>query len=260
MWDFFLQHWRSGVEIIILAVLIYHGYIWIRGTRGARILAGLLAVLLTLTLLSEVLNLEVIGWLLKSSSGFLALGLVVLFQPELRRALAEIGASRLFKSNRTEYQFADHLIEALAVSAQKRVGVLVAIERSIELKDPVSSGVVLDATFTKELLLAVFQPKGVMHDGGMVLRNGRIHAAACVFPLSQREFLDRSFGLRHRAAIGVTEESDAVALVVSEETGTISLVHGGKIERNQSPDVLRERLIRYLSEDDPDEVPTERNE
>lgn len=251
MWDFFLQHWRSGVEILILAVLIYHGYIWIRGTRGARILAGLVAVLLTLTLLSEVLKLEVIGWLLRSFSVFLALSLVVIFQPELRRALAEIGASRLFQGNRPEDEFVDQLIEALAVSSKKRFGALVAIERSIDLTELWSSGVVVDAEFSKELLLAIFQPKGVLHDGGMVLRDRRIHAAACVFPVSQREFMDRSIGLRHRAAIGVTEESDAVVLVVSEETGALALAHAGNIERNLSPQALRERLIDTLTKEEP---------
>ncbi len=251
MWDFFLQHWRSGVEIIILAVLIYHGYLWIRGTRGARILAGLVAVLLTLTLLSEVLELEVIGWLLKSFSVFLALGLVVIFQPELRRALAEIGASRLFQVDSVEEQWIEQLVETLVVLAHRRFGALVVIERSIKFtveQQLSDEGVELDACFSKELMLAIFNPKGAIHDGGVVLRENRIHSAATMFHVTQRELKDRTLGLRHRAAIGVSENSDAVALVASEETGSLAVAHKGELERHLSPEQLKQRLVGFLSD------------
>lgn len=255
MWQFIKQHWRDAVEILLLAVLLYHGYKFLRATRGARILTGLLVLLLGLTLISQLLELEVMNWLLQRFFVFLAIGLVVIFQPELRRVLAELGSHRFFSFNGSEEASVDRLIEAMEQLSHKRCGALFALQRGIDLKPYAESGVLMDASMSTELIGTVFHPKTTLHDGGMVIDQGRIVAAGCVFPVSQKEMSDRSVGLRHRAGIGITEETDAVALVVSEETGALSLCHKGKLEHNLEPDELRRRLQQiFMFGDDEEET------
>lgn len=236
------DHWRDGIEIPILAVIVYYGYRYFRATRGARILSGLLLIFIALTLLSQILQLAVIGWLVKSIFAFLALALVVIFQPELRRALAELGSHRFFSQTKHNREMLEQLHEAIVALSKKRFGALIAIERGIALKPYLETGVDLDCQFSLEALLSIFHPKGALHDGGVVLRTDRIAGAGCVFPVSQRELLDRSIGLRHRAGIGITEETDAISIVVSEETGNLSLCHDGKLEHALSEDAFRLRL------------------
>lgn len=261
MWNFWVQHWRDGVEILILAVLAYHGYLFFRATRGARILTGLLMLLLGLALVSQLLELEVINWLLQRISVFLAVALVVLFQPELRRVLAELGSHRVFSYNRPDPESLDVLIEAMRQLSARRCGALFALKRDIDLKPFAESGVELDAQLSPELITTIFHPKTALHDGGAIIEQGRLKAAGCVFPVSQKEVRDRAIGLRHRAAMGVSEETDAIALVVSEETGALSICHRGKLEHDLEPDELRARLNQLLnadaSEDEPEqEEPT----
>ena len=243
---FLRDQWTSGVEIGILATVIYYIYTYLRGTHGARILIGLALIFLTLTLVSQLLNLEVIGWLLRSISVFLAIALVVIFQPELRRALTELGSHRFFSSTLWERETIEDITDAVFELSSKGFGALIAVERDINLKPVVDTGVSIDAKFSKELALTIFHPKTVLHDGGVVVSSDRIVAAACIFPLTQREDLDRNLGLRHRAGLGLSEESDAVMLIVSEETGQVSICHGGIIERNLSVEKFRHRLSHLL--------------
>jgi len=243
---FLSQQWTSAVEVGILAVVIYYIYTYLRGTHGARILIGLALVFLTLTLVSQILNLEVISWLLRSISVFLAIALVVIFQPELRRALTELGSHRFFSSAFEERETIEDITDAVFELASKGFGALIAIERDIHLKAIIETGVSLDAKFSKELALTIFHPKTVLHDGGVVVSGDRIVAAACIFPLTQREDLDRNLGLRHRAGLGLSEESDAVMLIVSEETGQVSICHAGIIERNLSVEKFRHSLSKLL--------------
>lgn len=238
--------WTSAVEVTILAVVLYYTYMYLRGTHGARILIGLALVFLTLTLVSQILNLTVIGWLLRSISVFLAIALVVIFQPELRRALTELGSHHFFTSAFEERETIEEITDTVFELASKGFGALIAVEREISLKAFVETGVGIDADLSKELVLTIFHPKTVLHDGGMVLRSDRVVAAACIFPLTQREDLDRSLGLRHRAGLGLSEESDAVAIIVSEETGQVSICHSGLIERNLSVEKFRRRLSQLL--------------
>ncbi len=246
MWKQFAEHWSDAVEIVILAVLLYYGYRFFRATRGARILTGLLMLLLGLTLLSVLLDLQVISWLLERFSVFLALGLVVIFQPELRRVLAELGSRRFFSFNGSDEASVDQLIEAMTQLSHSRVGALFALQRGIDLKPYVETGVAVDGKISNELIATIFHPKTALHDGGLVLDQGRIIAAGCVFPVSQKEVSDRSIGLRHRAGMGITEETDSVALVVSEETGALSLCFQGRLEHNLEPAELKERLQEIL--------------
>lgn len=246
MWLFVQDHWRDGVEILILSALAYHGYLFLRATRGARILTGLLVLLLSLTIISDFLQLEVITWLMGSLSVFLAIGLVVIFQPELRRMLAELGSQRLFSFNQTDDASLDRLIEAMVELSHKRVGALIALQQGIELRQYGESGVEVDAKISSELLNTIFHPKTSLHDGGIIVDQGRITAAGCVFPVSQREVRDRAVGLRHRAAMGITEETDAIALIVSEETGALSICHKGRLDHDLEPEELRQRLDAIL--------------
>lgn len=244
--DFIGANWRSGVEIAILSVAIYYAYLHFRGTRGANVLTGLAVIFLTLTLVSQLLQLIVISWLLRSLTAFLAIALVIIFQPELRRALAALGSHNIFTSPSQSRQLIEILTETTFELSNRQFGALIALERDTNILSYAESGVSLDCHFTPELVLTVFQPKTPLHDGGMILHNERIVAAACIFPVSQRDDLDRDLGLRHRAALGITEESDSIAVVVSEETGIVSICHRGKIERNFDPESFQRRLGQLL--------------
>jgi diadenylate cyclase len=241
-----LRSWRSLIEILLLSVIIYYGYLYFRGTRGAKVLTGLAIIFLTLTLISTLLNLVVIGWIVRSFSVFLAIALVVIFQPELRRALAELGGHPIFSLTSEKRETVHDLAEAVTQLANKQFGALIAIERDTSIRVYEETGVTMDAGFSIELMLSIFHPKSALHDGGVIMRNGRVAAAACIFPVSQRETLDRSLGLRHRAGLGITEESDAVAIIVSEETGAISICHRRRIERGFTPEKFRQRISEIL--------------
>ena len=244
-------NWRSAIEIGILWLVIYHGYLYFRGTRGAKVLTGLALILLTLIFVSQLLRLEVILWLIRSITAFLAVALVVIFQPELRRALAALGSHHIFSSTTQSRETIEVITEMLFELSNRQFGALIAIERDINIGAFAESGVSIDCELSPELVVTIFQPKTPLHDGGLILRNDRIVAAACIFPVSQREDLDRNLGLRHRAALGLSEESDAVMLVVSEETGIVSICNRGKIERNFDPESLRARLAElFLQERD----------
>jgi diadenylate cyclase len=240
------NYWNAAIEILILAVAIYYGYLYFRGTRGAKVLTGLAILFITLTLVSQILNLTVISWLLRSLTAFLAIALVIIFQPELRRALAEIGSSQFFSSVTQKKETIDVITEAVFELSNKQIGALLAIERDTAIRSFAESGVNIDCDISQELLITIFFPKTPLHDGGVIVRNDRIIAAACIFPVSQREDLDRTLGLRHRAGLGITEESDAIAIVVSEETGNISICYRGKIERGFKPGQFEKRLSELL--------------
>lgn len=253
-----LEKWRGLFEIILLSVGIYYGYLYFKGTRGAKVLTGLAIVFLTLTLISQLLNLTVIGWIIRSFSVFLAVALVVIFQPELRRGLAELGGHPIFSLTSEKRETVHDIAEAVTQLANKQFGALIAIERDTSIRVYEETGVTLDSDFTIELMLTLFHPKSALHDGGVIVRNGRIAAAACIFPVSQRETLDRSLGLRHRAGLGITEESDAVAVIVSEETGAISICYRRRIERNFTPETFRNRLAELLLHSSYEETDTDK--
>lgn len=255
--DFIELHWRHGLEILLLWFIIYHSYRYFRATRGARIFTGLVGAWIALTLLSSALDLNVIGWILEKIAVFLAVALVVIFQPELRRALAELGSHGWFSSfgGAAQRELTEELCDIVRNLARKRIGALIAIQRGIDLRQYLETGVTLDCRINPEIIQTIFYSGTPLHDGGMIVRmsDERILGAGCVFPLNQRELGDRAIGLRHRAAMGVTEESDAIAIVVSEETGTISIATEGSLERGLSPDELKERLTELLFEEEADD-------
>ena len=237
------ENWRAGVEVLVLWILIYQMYRVFRATRGARILVGLTVVIILMTLASQLLDLKVIEWIIKSAAAVLAFALLIIFQPELRNGLARLGSTNLFSFSTSQQKiFLDSLTEAVMKLSKKRFGALFAIERGIELSEYDRTGVEIDSAFSVELVATIFHPKTALHDGGMILKKERIASAACIFPVSQKQLSDRSLGLRHRAGFGITEETDAVAVIVSEETGAISIVVEEKIHRNLSEDEFREKL------------------
>ena len=243
MWEFIADHWRDAIEILILATCIYQIYRAFRATRGAQILVGLGTVLIVLTLLSAVFKFEVIQWIITRAAAVLALALIVIFQPELRTGLARLGSNRLFSLfGKRRHDFLERFADAVIHLSKKRIGALFAIQRDVSLKEQLDTGVVLDARFSPELAMAVFHPKAPLHDGGMIIADDRVAGAACVFPVTEREMQDRSTGLRHRAAIGLTERTDAIAVVVSEETGGISICQNGVLQRNLTESQFRERI------------------
>jgi len=243
MWKFIGDHWRDGIEILLLAFCIYQLYKTFRATRGAQILVGLLFILVALALITRLFEFEVIGWIITRSAAVLAFALLAIFQPELRNGLARLGGSRIFSfSSKRRLAFVERLADTVVMLSKKRIGALFAIQRDISLKEQLETGVVLDAQFTPELAMSIFFPKSPLHDGGMIIAEDRVAGAACVFPVTEREMQDRSTGLRHRAAIGLTERTDAMAIVVSEETGSISICENGRLERNLTEKQFRERL------------------
>ena len=243
MWDWIGDNWRGAIEILILWIFIYQLYRAFRATRGARILVGLAVVLIVLTLTSQFLQLQVIGWIITRAAALLALALLIIFQPELRNALARLGSTRLISmATNQQEEFLESLAESVQQLSKKRFGALFALERGIDLEDHAETGVALDARLSPELALSVFHPKAALHDGGMILSQERVVAASCVFPVSQRELRDRSMGLRHRAGLGLSEETDAVTIVVSEETGGVSVCVDGKVHRNLNEEDFRKQL------------------
>ena len=231
--------WRPALEILILAVLIYFAFKFVRGTRGWPVVIGFVVVLLALTAVTTILNLQVLRWILGSASVFIAAGAVVIFQPELRRMLAELGNLPLFASNSEQRESIEVIIETCIRLADVKIGALIAVEQSIQLQEAVESSVKVDCDVTPEMLETIFFPNNAIHDGGVVIKGDRIMYAAAIFPLTQRSDLNKTLGTRHRAAIGLSEETDAVIVVVSEETGMISYAYKGQLTRGVTPEELR---------------------
>jgi diadenylate cyclase len=241
---------RSGVEIVILATFIYYTWKIFRGTRSARVLAGFGFVLATLSLAAKLLSLTVIQKLLSISSTFLVLALVVIFQPELRRIFAEVGSRPLIGAQRHQTEVIEAVIGALEQLQQNGHGALIAFEREITYGPARENGTLLDAKVSDDLLSTIFFPKTPLHDGGAIIVQDRIAVAAAIFPLTQAEGLQRTLGLRHRAALGLSDETDAVVVVLSEETGIISLAIGGELRRPLTTDELRSQLVAILQNND----------
>jgi diadenylate cyclase len=245
--DFIAAYWKPVFEIALLAVFFYYMFLLFRGTRGAAVLTGFIIVLLGIVGVTQIFQLDVINWILSRFFTFLAIAVLVIFQPELRRALAEVGSRQFFWSPKQRGQMIDVLVETARSLSQKRCGGLMAVEREIGFRGVIETGVLIGAKATPELLTTIFFPNTPLHDGGVVLRGDEIVAAACVFPLTQRRGLSASTGMRHRAAMGLTEETDAVVVVVSEETGEISVAHRGHLVQGLDVDGLTSFLTTTLT-------------
>jgi diadenylate cyclase len=246
-----VDYGKVGIQIAVLYLIIYSVLVFIRGTRGAPILAGLTILTLLVWVFSTVLQLEVLGWLLTNMWAVIPFSILVIFQPELRRAFAELGTSPQQRtttqgSSRKSKETIDTLVETAFYLAERKIGALIAVERYIGMRNTAETGTLIHTTLNGELLSTIFYPNTPLHDGGVIVKDGRIIAAGCIFPLSQNDEISRSLGTRHRAGVGITEETDCVSVIVSEETGNVSLAYMGHLVRNIDEDRMRRHLINYL--------------
>lgn len=239
-------HWKEVVDFLIIAVGTYGLWRLVRATRGAKVIFGVVLGMLVLVLIAHLLELKVTKWLFQSLSLFIGLSLVILFQNELRRALGSLGSERLLSLVAQDRASLEVLAETTFELANRQLGALIAIERKDALDEFAESGVQIDSALSQELLVTIFHPKTPLHDGGVIVRNDRIVSAASIWPVTQRADLDRNLGLRHRAGLGLTEEYDPVVIIVSEETGIVSICHHGIIERNFDPESFKTRLEELL--------------
>ena len=237
-WAYIRDLWRPLVEITILAVAIYYILIFVRGTRGWPVVIGFV-VMLGLSFVSDLLQLKVLALFLQTFFAASTFAAIVIFHPELRRMLAELGNLPLFNTAREQRENIEVIIQAMERMAEVRIGAIIAIQQTIQLQEVVESGIVVDCEATPEMLETIFFPNNAIHDGGVIMVGDRISFAACIFPLTQRQDLAKSLGTRHRAAIGLTEETDAVVVIVSEETGAISYAYKGHLVRNVTAEELR---------------------
>lgn len=248
VWDLAL----AIVDFVLVYTLVYQILLLIRGTRAVQMLVGLLLIIFGFFVSQdEYLGLSTLHWLLDKFIGSFILVVVVLFQNDIRRALSSVGRSSLFNSLSSGQgaQLVEELVRAAVMLSRNRIGALVVLERDGDLKQFADEGITLDAIVTHEAIYAAFNPANAnpLHDGAMLIRGDRIVAAGCFLPLSTNPRIDKALGTRHRAAIGLTEDNDAVVLVVSEETGTISIATGGRLERDLDANALRDQMQSLLT-------------
>ena len=245
-----MLNWRTGSEVLLLAVMFYLALRFLRGSRGAGILKGLGVVLVlgfvAVLFVARFLELNVLRTIAAQSVAILSFALLVIFQPELRRALLRLGQSPLFSLfTHSHKQVTNQIIDAVSMLSREKTGALIAIEREVGLRSYAEGGVRLDAEVSFHLLVTIFHRETPLHDGAVILRGDRVLAAGCLFPLTENVDVSSGLGTRHRAAIGVTEDSDAIAIVVSETTGAVSVALKGQITRDLDTESLR-MILRSL--------------
>jgi len=245
-WDYVV----NLLDIFLVWFLIYKIFNIIRGTKAVQLLKGIFVIVVVRSL-SSLLGLNTLGWLMEQVMTWGVLAILIIFQPELRRALEQLGRGSLFsRNNMPEEDEQEHLVEeivkASAYMAKRRIGALISIEKGTGLSDYIETGIPLGSHITSELLINIFIPNTPLHDGAVILHDNRVAAAACYLPLSESPFISKELGTRHRAAIGISEVTDCLTIVVSEETGSISLTKNGELYRNLDQDAFKEMLINEL--------------
>ncbi|MDQ7083217.1 MAG: diadenylate cyclase CdaA [Aquificota bacterium] len=241
-----LFSFRDLIDILTVAVFIYGIIYFLVVSKGFQLLKGIVFVGVA-WLTAEIIQLRTLSWIFEKFWTVGLFSIVVIFQPEIRRAIARIGErTRVIKFSSVEERTVERVVRACRFMSDRQIGALIVIERNQNVEDVVEGCVYLDAAVSVELLITLFYPMTPLHDGAVVIRGERIAFASCVLPLSRSADLPKKYGTRHRAALGISEETDAVAVVVSEETGEISLAVGGRLERNLDPEILKDRLIDLL--------------
>lgn len=234
------------LDILLVSYIIYRIILLIRGTRAVQMLVGI-ALIISIYFLSGKLELQTLHWLLKTFLGSILVVIVILFQTDIRRALTQMGKTPFHKAADVAEKDMEEIVRAATYMARRRIGALMVIERDTGLRDYVDTGHRLDARLCAELLVAIFLPASPMHDGGVIIHKGKIHSSGCLLPLSHNPRIDKRYGTRHRAALGLSEETDAVIIVVSEETQEISLVQQGAITTFHDENSLRAALNELIS-------------
>ncbi|MBI3332654.1 MAG: TIGR00159 family protein [Candidatus Omnitrophica bacterium] len=238
-----LEFLRVLLEIGILWVFYYWFLVFFQGTMAVQVLGGIV-VLALIFMVSALLHLQVLTWLFTKVATVVAVAFIVIFHPELRRGLARIGGEAIFRLNPRQEQVVEEIVKGVLALSRQRIGAILAIERQTPLRPYMETGVMMEAAISSELLQTIFMPNTPLHDGGVVISQGRLTAAACLFPLSENTRLSKTLGTRHRAAVGLSEETDAAVIVVSEETGIVSLAAKGELTRG----IDREKLAQLLYE------------
>lgn len=238
----------SAIDITLMSFVLYNVLLFVKGTRTQQILFGIL-ILIGLSLITSYFELELhtMNWVIEKFYSSFIIVFVVLFQDDIRRMLSKVGKTQIF-SNATDITetILDEIVEAAKIMAKQKVGVIIAIERENDLSKYVDVGRPIDAAITSDLMRSIFNPSAPLHDGAIIIQKGRISSASCFLPLTRNPYIDAKVGSRHRAAIGLAEETDAALIVCSEETGKISFVLDGKIKSNMAPTALKKELTRAL--------------
>ncbi|WP_078429441.1 diadenylate cyclase CdaA [Alkalihalobacterium alkalinitrilicum] len=245
-----LTHLGSIIDILLVTYVIYKLIIVIRGTRAVQLLKGI-TVILAVWILSNILGLRTLHWLMTQTVTYGLLAIIIIFQPELRRALEQLGRGRFFsRTNIPQEELATKSIEAIlkasSYMAKRRIGALISVERETGMNDYVETGIGMNAKLTSELLINVFIPNTPLHDGAVIIKENSILAAGCYLPLSENPFISKELGTRHRAALGISEVTDSITIVVSEETGNVSLTKNGELHRDLNEEQLRHLLEKEL--------------
>jgi len=233
------------IDIFLVALIIYRLLVMIRGTRALQILFGMV-LLFAFYLGSEIIGLYSLNWLLSTFLGSFILVVVILFQQEIRRALARFARNPFASAVVVEAEFAEELVRSTTALANRRIGALIVLEKETGLNEYIDEGIQLDAAISRELLVSIFLPSSPIHDGAVIIRGGRIVAAGCFFPLATDVELDKDLGTRHRAGIGVSQETDALVLIVSEERAQVSIAREGRLTSNVTNEQLLDALHRYF--------------
>ncbi|MDD4910034.1 MAG: diadenylate cyclase CdaA [Candidatus Omnitrophica bacterium] len=236
--------WKPLIEIAVLWFVIYHIMLFFEGTRALQVLRGIV-ILIASFFISQRLGLTTIDWLLAKLFGISIIAIFIIFQPEIRHGLARLGQRHLFDvvmKEEEEEEVLAEVADAATLLAEKKIGALIALAKESPLRPYIESGVILDSRVSSELLQAIFSPTGLLHDGGVIIQQGRIVAAGCLFPLTEKPDLSRSLGTRHRAALGLSEDTDAVVIVVSEESGNITIAYKGRLLYCKDRDYLLSEL------------------
>ena len=241
--------WWSALDISLIAVVIYYILLLVKGTRTAQMLSGVM-ILVGVFLASSVLPLTTVNWVMNKFYSSLILILVVLFQDDVRHALRKIGRKSIISGsdNISSHHILDEISRAAVALASARIGALIVLERNIILSRYVDIGILIDARISREILLSIFHTSSPLHDGAVIIQQGRISAAGCFLPLTRDDQLTRDWGTRHRAALGISQETDAVVILVSEEKSNVSVVFEGAIKPVRERDEIRKLLQRYLVE------------
>jgi len=242
-----LFRWQDILDILIVTVVIYKILSIIKGTKAAQMLIGL-GVLLLAFLFSRYLNLYTVDWLIQSLWAQIVLALIILFQPEIRKALAQVGETRFLPlfTSAEELRSIEEIVRSSVALGNRKMGALIAIERETSLREFTEMGTPLDAKVSHELLLSIFHPTSPIHDGAVIIKGNRVVAAGCFLPLSLSSEVSRTLGTRHRAALGLSEETDAIVIIVSEETGNISVAVEGRLLRDMDMASLRRFLTEHF--------------
>lgn len=233
--------WKPFIEISILWFIIYRLLLFIKGTRAVQVLRGIIIIVI-IFFITQQMRFDVINWIFTKLFALSVIAFLIVFQPEMRSGLARIGREKVFGNIITEERTIEEIAKSASVLARKKVGAIIAIQREVSLEPYIESGVEIDSNLTSELLNTIFMPNTPLHDGGIIVHGDRLVAAGCLFPLTQNPDINKLLGTRHRAALGLSEETDAICIVVSEETGSVSIANAGKLTR----DLDRERLVNHL--------------